>query len=130
MRINREVFMELRYIELKSGYSDNGPAWIGFVKLSRTGTTVYFNDKAFRRYRGISGNYIDIESGEEYWISGVKKDGTDRVHGASGKIVIAENAVDEYLRYINKGKLDLSRLVVRKIDNIFPVERINRLLTS
>ncbi len=33
----------LRYIELKSGYSDNGPAWIGYVTPSKTGRTIYFN---------------------------------------------------------------------------------------
>jgi len=39
---------EIRYIELKTG-NDNGPAWIGKVKLSKTGRTIYFNDKAFRK---------------------------------------------------------------------------------
>jgi hypothetical protein len=29
----------LRYIELKSGYSDNGPAWIAYVMESKTGRT-------------------------------------------------------------------------------------------
>ena len=26
----------LMYIELKTGYSDDGPAWIGYVKTSKT----------------------------------------------------------------------------------------------
>jgi hypothetical protein len=30
------------YIELKTGYQDNGPAWIGRVKFSKTGQTIYF----------------------------------------------------------------------------------------
>ena len=38
----------LKYIELKSGYNDNGPAWIGRVQQSRTGRTVYFNGMALR----------------------------------------------------------------------------------
>lgn len=37
----------IKYIELKTGYHDNGPAWIGKVKISRSGNTVYFNDHAF-----------------------------------------------------------------------------------
>jgi hypothetical protein len=41
--------MEIRYVELKTGYSDDGPAWIGKVKLSKSGQTIYFNDKAFRK---------------------------------------------------------------------------------
>ncbi|MCL2563386.1 MAG: hypothetical protein FWE08_05050 [Oscillospiraceae bacterium] len=64
---------DLKYIELKTGYADNGPAWIGKVKLSKSGNTVYFNDKAFRKCQGISGNYYDVETLEEYWISGIKK---------------------------------------------------------
>ena len=36
----------LKYIELKTGYSDDGPAWIGRVKMSRSGRTVYFIEAA------------------------------------------------------------------------------------
>jgi hypothetical protein len=70
----------LRYIELKSGYGDSGPAWIAKVKLSRSKTTVYFNGCALKKAKGggISGNYFDLESGEEFWISGIKKNGEDR----------------------------------------------------
>lgn len=27
---------DLMYIELKTGYSDDGPAWIGYVKTSKS----------------------------------------------------------------------------------------------
>ena len=40
---------DLMYIELKTGYSDDGPAWIGYVKASKSGKTLYFNDHAFRK---------------------------------------------------------------------------------
>lgn len=33
---------------MKTGYSDDGPAWIGYVKTSKTKKTIYFNDHAFR----------------------------------------------------------------------------------
>lgn len=29
------MIKNLMYIELKSGYSDDGPAWIGYVKTSK-----------------------------------------------------------------------------------------------
>lgn len=32
---------ESRYIELKSGYNDDGPAWIGYVEFSKSGRTTY-----------------------------------------------------------------------------------------
>ena len=35
---------DLMYIELKTGYSDDGPAWIGYVKTSKSRKTIYFND--------------------------------------------------------------------------------------
>ena len=34
---------DLMYIELKTGYSDDGPAWIGYVKTSKSKKTIYFN---------------------------------------------------------------------------------------
>lgn len=122
--------LELRYIELKSGYADDGPAWIGRVKISRTGTTIYFNDHAYRKYHGISGNYIDIETEEEYWISGVKKDGTDRHWDGSGKIVMDTKVVDEYLELIGKTELDTSKFILEEIPDCFPVERIHRRLNE
>ena len=68
---------DLMYIELKTGYADDGPAWIGYVMTSKSGKTIYFNDHAFQRWNSPSGNYYDIESKEDYWISGVKKRAID-----------------------------------------------------
>ena len=67
------MIRNLMYIELKTGYSDDGPAWIGYVKTSKTKKTIYFNDHAFQKYNGGYSNYVDIENGDEYWISGLKK---------------------------------------------------------
>jgi hypothetical protein len=69
------------YIEHKAaGTGDTGPAQIGRVRFSKTGRTLYYRDQAFQSLKGAgrSGNYEDIETGELYWISGPKKDGTDR----------------------------------------------------
>ena len=73
----------LRYVELKSGYSDNGPAWIGYVTPSKTGRTIYFNGRALMKLKGqrrgdSGGNYCDMETGESFWVSGLKKNGQDR----------------------------------------------------
>ena len=67
------MIKDLMYIELKTGYSDDGPAWIGYVKTSKTKKTIYFNNHAFQKYNGNYANYIDIENGDEYWITGLKK---------------------------------------------------------
>jgi hypothetical protein len=97
----------------KTGYNDNGPAWIGRVQVSRSGHTAYFNGKAFkRRAGGASGNHFDVETGDNYRISGVKKDGRDRHWAGSGKITIEASAVDEHLERSGRKRLDPSRFVV------------------
>jgi hypothetical protein len=111
----------LRYLELKTGYHDNGPAWIGYVTMSHSGRTLYFNGKAFRRSkRAISGNHYDVETGENYWISGVKKRGSDRHWAGSGKITIEAAAVQEYLSTTCATELDGSRFLVS--DDIKPTD--------
>lgn len=102
------MMMEICYIEHKIG-NENGAAWIAAVKRSKSGQTVYFNGKSFKKRPGISGNYIDIETGEEYWISGVKKDGGDRHWAGSGKIMIDNSILSEYLELIEKTSLPKSR---------------------
>ena len=104
----------LRYIELKSGHSDNGPAWIAYVVQSKTGRTVYFNGRGLMKLKGqrrgeSGGNYIDIEAGESFWVSGVKTDGKDRHWAGSGKVLVEAAAVAEYLETIKAKTLDTSR---------------------
>jgi len=113
---------ELRYIELKSGFGDNGPAWIGMAEFSKTGRTVYFNGKALKNSnaRGISGNYFDIENRDEYWISGVKKNGADRHWAGGGKIMIERKVVDHYLSQVDFDKLDKNRF---ELVDIVPTDK-------
>lgn len=102
---------QLLYVELKSGFSDNGPAWIGRGKRSKSGRTIYFNDQAFQPLggSGIQGNYLDVETGDEYWISGVKKDQNDRHWAGTGVVMVDEPAVEEYLAFIGAKQLDERR---------------------
>jgi hypothetical protein len=73
------VKSRIMYVELKSGHRDDGPAWIGRVTFSKTGRTVYYRGKSLRRASGPSvANHIDMETGEEYWVSGVKRNREDR----------------------------------------------------
>lgn len=103
----------LKFIELKSGYNDDGPAWIARVKLSKSGRTIYFDGRALKQGgRGASGNFFDRTTGERFWISNVKLDGTDRHWAGSGKVLIEAGAVEEYLAAIGARKLDTSRLSV------------------
>ena len=122
--------MDIRYIELKTGYNDNGPAWIGNAKESKSGKTIYFNDHAFQKYHGAYSNYIDIETGDEYWISRVKKNGEDRHWAGSGKITIDRKVIGEYLAIVNADKLDDSKYIIADIEDVFPIERISSYLNE
>lgn len=121
---------ELKYIELKSGYSDDGPAWIGYVRSSKSGRTVYFNDGAYQPLRGGRGSYFDVESGEEYWISGIKKRGSNRHPCGRGKIVVDRRAVGELLAIKGWSELPPDLYEVADIEDNFPVERISALLNE
>ena len=96
------------YIEHKTDQGDRGQAWIGKVEFSKTGQTVYFNGKSFKRLKagGISGHHYDLESGDEYWISGVKKNGQDRLRAGGGRIRIDRNIIEEYLNLVDFDILD------------------------
>jgi len=96
--------LQLKYIELKTGHAHNGPAWIGYVELSKSGKTVYFNGKALNG--NGHGACSDKQTGEIYWVSGIKKNGQDRHHYGNGKIQIDRNAITEYLTIMGLDKLD------------------------
>jgi len=86
----------IMYIEYKAdGLS--GPARIGRVEFSRSGTTIYYRGKAFRSLKGygFKANYADVKTGEYYWISGCKKDGCDALYG-HGTVEIDDDVREEY----------------------------------
>lgn len=88
----------IMYLELKTGHDDKGPARIGRVSFSRSGRTIYYKDKKFLSIggSGIGANYLDVQSGEEYWISGPKRNGADRHCWGSGPIEIDADVAEEY----------------------------------
>lgn len=108
------------YIELKEDRkflkcgSLSNSARIGRVTFSKTGKSIYYKNLVFAKLKGMGGsktNYYDIESGEEYWISGCKKDGSDRLYGESIPVEIDEDVRIEYWnkirnlsKFVNKTK--------------------------
>lgn len=64
----------------------------------------------------MSGNYIDIETGEEYWISGIKMNGKDRHWAGSGPVLIEQEVVNEYLQI--RGLSELDRKTYQVTDSI------------
>ncbi len=43
----------IRYIELKTGYDDNGPAWIAKITYSKSRKTIYFNRKKLKKIKRV-----------------------------------------------------------------------------
>ena len=118
---------EIIYVELKSGYSHNGPAWIGRARYSKSGRTLFFDNKALQVGRGIQGNYFDLESGEEYWVSGVKKNQQDRHRFGSGPVNIDKEVVEEYLSLVEANSLNPKQYIVMTLNNAEEVrKRVNQ----
>jgi hypothetical protein len=89
------------YIEYK-GHGLIGPARIGRVRFSRTGRTLYYRGKSFQSQKGagFKSNYFDVETREHYWISGCRRDGSDRLYGERVPVEIDDDVRDEYGREI------------------------------
>ena len=120
---------EIKYIELVNGFSHDGPAWIGLVSFSKSGKTIYFNGRAFQRIGSdrTAGNFYDIESGEEYWISGYKKNMSDRHKFGKGKIFVEKRILNEYLQNIDKSELPKADYELTEVNIELPINRINKI---
>lgn len=87
----------IKYIEHKPAeHTDRAEAWIARVWLSSSGRTLYFNDMALKRGSGVDCNHFDLVTGESYWVSGVKKRGTNRHWAGGGPVQIEQSLVDWY----------------------------------
>ena len=91
----KQLKPRIMYIECKSdGLS--GHARIGRVSFSKSGKTIYYGGREFGKLSGggFKSNYFDVETREEYWISGCKKRGGDRLY--PGLIEIDDDVREEY----------------------------------
>ena len=89
----------IMYVEFKGGELV-GPARIGRVTYSKTYKTLYYRGRTFASLNGygFKANYFDVETHEEYWISGCKKDGSDALYATI--VEIDEDVREEYWRNI------------------------------
>jgi hypothetical protein len=75
-----------------------GPACIGRVFFNKSGKTLIYRNRKFQSLRGqgFKSNYRDIEAFREFWISGPRKDGQDRLYGERIPIRVDEDVWEEY----------------------------------
>jgi hypothetical protein len=116
----------IKYIEHKPAeHSDRGMAWIARVWPSSSGKTFYFNGMALKKSSGIDANHYDLLTGESYWISGVKKRGSNRHWAGGGPIHIEKSIVAWYNAYVERADIvelieipDLPKPDITKFNNI------------
>ena len=99
-QLTRGEDKRIMYVENKDGDIDGVPGRIGWVTFSKTGRSVYYRGRTLKRAKGggIRGNFFDEASGQEYWISGVKKEGSNTHCAESTQVEIDSDAIDEYNR--------------------------------
>jgi hypothetical protein len=87
------------YIENKDGTIGGADARIGWVTFSKSAQTVYYPGRELTKVkgRGVRGNFVDAATGEEFWVSGVKKRGSNAHPAERGvAILIDDDAQAEY----------------------------------
>jgi hypothetical protein len=90
--------------KISKGGGLHGSAWIGRVTFSRTGATLHYRDQTFQSLKGngFKANYFDTETGEQYWISGPRRDGVDRLYKSDWPVEIDEDVREEYWTEIRR----------------------------
>jgi hypothetical protein len=85
----------IMYIEDKSN-GLNGHGRIGRVRFSKSGRSIYYAGRTVQTLagKGFKANYFDIETGNEFWISGCRIRGGDRLYG--GTVYIDDDVREEY----------------------------------
>ncbi|TXT32978.1 MAG: hypothetical protein FD138_1989 [Planctomycetota bacterium] len=85
----------IMYIEGKDD-GLTGQGRIGRVRFSKTGKTIYYQDRELQSLKGFGfkANYFDVENRYGYWVSNCRKDGQDTLY--PGVIEIDEDVREEY----------------------------------
>ncbi len=75
-----------------------GPGRTGRVTFSKTGATPYYGGQKFRSLKGygFKSDDRDIETGDEYWISGPGKDGQDAHYATRISPEVDDDIYEEY----------------------------------
>lgn len=96
-QLTRGLERRLMYVENKDGKLDGSDAWIGWVTFSKSGSTIYYRGRELQKAkRGLRGNFFDTKTGEEFWISGIKKRGSNVHWAESASVKIDDDAKAAY----------------------------------
>lgn len=104
-QLNRGLRRRLMYIENKDGLIDGCDARIGWVTFSRSGQSVRYRGRELSKGVGAGGNFFDVENGGTYWVSGVKRRGSNVHPCESAAVEIDDDALDAY-KNLRGGRLE------------------------
>lgn len=93
-------------------------ASIGRVTFSKTGKSLYYKGRHFAKHSGFKSNYYEIATGEEYWISGCRKDGADPLY--SNKVEIDDDILEDYWLEI-RNKPEMIKSTTPKLDSKYSI---------
>ena len=92
-QLTRGMRRRVMYVENKS----DGDARIGWVTFSKSGQAVHYQGRTLLKGNGVSANFFDEQTGEWFWVSGLKKRGSNAHPAERGvSITIDDDAIDEY----------------------------------
>ncbi len=106
---------KIKFIELSSGSSHDGPAWVANVEFSKSGRTLYFDGRALKKELGTHSNYSDAETEEEFWVYDPQRDGLDRDNSKNGLAYVDDTIADEYARFLKVDALDPGKYEIVKM---------------
>lgn len=97
-QLNKGKLRRVMYVENKEGDIDGFDARIGWVEFSKSGKSIRYRGRELARSsgQGIQGNFFDIITGEEYWVSGVKKRGSNIHYADPANVEVDDDAIEEY----------------------------------
>jgi hypothetical protein len=92
------------YVENKDGDLDGARARIGWVTFARSGLGVRYRGRLLLRLHGggVRGNFVDEATGEEFWISGVKRAGSNRHRFDRGVGIVVDPDAREELERLRR----------------------------
>ncbi|TXL61478.1 hypothetical protein [Aeromicrobium terrae] len=90
----------IMFVQQKTGYdTDAGPSFIGWVEFNRSWKTARVHGRVLHKFAGFDSNFYDHETGDEFWLSGPKRDRTDTRYGPRNTTV-DEDAREAYEAFL------------------------------
>jgi hypothetical protein len=79
----------------------DGPAWIGRVRFSKTGRTLFYRGRTLEEAVVGPGTHRDKETGDRFFVCGIKAE-LRELHWADRDVAVDDDAAAEYERRLER----------------------------